>query len=103
MHAHFVAFAEHELHADADAQEGDAALDGLVDGGRQVALVQASHSRAKRADAGQNQLLGPPHHFRVFGQDDGSPDLFKRFLRRANVAGAVVDHGYCLCHTISIW
>ncbi len=64
--AHFVGFVEHELHPHTDAQEGDAALHGFVDGGGQMTLAQPGHAGAKRPHTRQHQLACFAHHLRVF-------------------------------------
>ena len=58
----------HELHADADAEEGAATSDALLD-----RLAHAVHGRqapraiGKRALSGQHDAIGPRHPVRVGG------------------------------------
>ena len=52
--AHLLAGAEEQLHAQADAQEGLAGGDDLVDGQHQAAQLQLGHALAEGAHAGQH-------------------------------------------------
>ena len=91
----------HQLHADADAEEGTPLaahrlLQGLDHPGDRA---QAATAVAERADARQHDMVGPPHQFRVGGHGDrpavahvlGGPG--QGLGGRAQVAGPVIDDG----------
>src|SRR5258708_6555262 len=91
MLAVFVALAEYELKAQADAQEGPVAAHGSSDGLDQPAVVQCLDAVAEGADSGQDQFAGSVHVLGAWRNPGFVPDAFECFLHAAQIAHAVVN------------
>ena len=88
-----VAALEQELHPEADPEEGAVGGDPVPDRVDEAAPREAGHRRRGRADAGDDEAVGPgqvrraPHHDHVGARDT------ERLVDADEVAGAVVDDG----------
>ena len=82
---------EQELHAEAAAEQRNAAARQLVEQLVEATGAQQLHSRGERADTGQDQAVGAPQRVVIGAQDGARADALDGLLHRAAVPDPVVD------------
>ena len=87
----FVAAVEEHLHPHADAEEGSASRDGIVDDLLEAVRTEGIHARAERPDAGQHHCIRIPCHRTVGREFCPCPRVFQCLLCRTEVADAVIE------------
>ena len=88
----FVASGAQQLHAEADAQHGGAPFQRLLlDRGDELAGGELAHGVVKRADSGQQDLLGLQHLLRRRDQLRWHADLAEHVQDRAEIAHSIID------------
>jgi hypothetical protein len=88
------AFGQKDLHTEADSKERLSGTRELADRLDQPEFLEVGHSRAKRADAREDQFVCFEDLAGVLRQGGILPHAFKRFLHAPQVAHSVVDDPY---------
>src|SRR5690606_2962206 len=89
---------EQDLHADADAQHRPAAGQPPADDLLAAYALETGHARGERADARHHQAVALGRGLEVGRDGHAGARPGERPLRRAQVAGAVVEHDDVLAH-----
>ena len=92
-HAVLDALVEHDLHADADAEHRTTTRKPTIDDHVATHGADALHARREGTHTGDDQRRRLQRHVEVAGDRDVGPHLLEGTLRRAQVAGAVVEDG----------
>lgn len=93
VEAIFLAVLEEHLHSQTNAEDRYACIGGGENGAVEMERTGAGHGIGKRADAGEDDVVGGGKGGGGVGDEAGDGKKFERLLDAAEIAHAVVEDG----------